>query len=259
MKNFLNMLEIDSSNKNKKEVPKYKVLFQDDNIVVFDKSSGIAVIPERYDIGNSLKELAEFEIGKLLTVHRIDKETSGIVLFAKNAESHRNLNIQFEKRECEKIYIAVLEGELPEDEMKIDIPIGTDPSDPTIMRPSARGKECVTIFKVINRFKGYTLVSANLLTGRQHQIRVHARAIGFPLLVDSIYGNRSNFLLSTLKRGFRTGKYSEESPIISRLTLHAQKLSINHPITNERITFESELPRDLKALIQQLSKLRRIN
>mgnify|MGYP003380022421 CR=1 FL=1 len=76
------MLEIDSSNKNKKEVPKYKVLFQDDNIVVFDKSSGIAVIPERYDIGNSLKELAEFEIGKLLTVHRIDKETSGIVLLS---------------------------------------------------------------------------------------------------------------------------------------------------------------------------------
>ncbi len=238
-----------------KERRKFAVLYEDDRVVVFDKASGIATIPERFQKGVSLKELAEEKMGRLWTVHRIDKETSGVVIFGRDAEAHKSLNDQFEARETRKIYAAVIEGEMVDPEMTIDIPLMVDPGQPGRMKASARGKESVTCLRVRERFRGFTYVEAEPKTGRQHQIRVHCKAVGLPLAVDSMYGNRDKLLLSALKRKFRDyGR--DEQPLIDRLTLHAEELTVRHPGTGEHVTFRSELPRDLRALLTQLRKAR---
>lgn len=239
----------------RKERAKYHILYQDDRIVAFDKASGVATIPERFVRGVSLKEIAEEKLGRIWTVHRIDKETSGVVVFGRDASAHKSLNDQFEARRTTKIYAAILEGEMLGDEMPIDIPLISDPSNPGRMKPSARGKESTTILRLRERFRGFTYVEAQPLTGRQHQIRVHCKAVGLPLAVDAFYGNHTSLLLSDLKKKFRDyGR--EERPLIDRLTLHAESLTVFHPGTGEPITFHAELPRDMRALLSQLRKNR---
>jgi RluA family pseudouridine synthase len=237
-----------------KERPKYTVLYQDERIIAFDKASGIASIRERFQIGVSLKEIAEEKLGRLWTVHRIDKDTSGVILFARDAEAHKSLNDQFERHEPTKIYAAVLEGEMPQDEMAIDIPLLSDPAHPGRVRPSARGKESLTYLRLREKYRGFSYVEAEPKTGRQHQIRVHCKAVGLPLAVDPFYGNRSELLLSSFKRKYRDYD-REEKPLISRLTLHAERLTVIHPGTGEPITFEAPLPKDLNALLTQLRKV----
>ncbi len=240
-----------------KERPSYQVVYEDESIIVFDKASGVATIPERYREGVSLKEIAEEKFGRLWTVHRIDKATSGVVLFARDAESHKALNDQFEHREVTKIYAAFLEGEIPQDEIRIDIPISVDPADKSRMRPSARGKASITVLQLRERFRGFTYVEARPETGRQHQIRVHCTAVGLPLLVDPVYGNHSEFMLSSIKKKFRDYGRTEH-PLVDRLTLHAESLRVVHPGTGSPITFTAELPKDLHALLTQMRKLRSI-
>jgi 23S rRNA pseudouridine955/2504/2580 synthase/23S rRNA pseudouridine1911/1915/1917 synthase len=237
-----------------KDRPKFSIIYQDDRMIAFDKASGVATIPERFIVGVSLKELAEEKLGRLWTVHRIDKDTSGVVIFGRDAEAHKSLNDQFEARTTTKIYAAVLEGEMVDDEMSIDIPLASDPAHPGRMKPNARGKESLTVLRVRERFKGFTYAEAQPMTGRQHQIRVHCRAVGLPLAVDPLYGNRTELLLSSFKRKFKDyGR--EEKPLIDRLTLHAEQLTVVHPGTGQPITFRAELPKDMKALLTQLRKM----
>lgn len=240
-----------------KERKKFAVLFQDEHLIAFDKASGVATIRERFEVGTSLKEIAEQRHGRLWTVHRIDKDTSGVVLFARNAETHKALNDQFEQRTAIKQYAAILEGEMMEEEMTIDIPIVTDPAHPGRMKPSAIGKPSLTALKLRERFRGFTFAEARPHTGRQHQIRVHCRAVGYPLAVDPMYGNQEKILLSTLKRKFKDYGRPEQ-PLIDRLTLHAEQLTVTHPATGQPITFHAELPRDLRALLTQLRKVRKV-
>lgn len=237
--------------------PKFTIIHEDDRIVVFDKSSGVSSIRERFIPGISLKEMAEEKLGRLWTVHRIDKDTSGVIVFARDAEAHKSLNDQFERHEPVKIYAAVLEGEMPQEEMRIDIPLMVDPAHPGRMRPSARGKESTTILRLRERFHGFSYVEAQPLTGRQHQIRVHCKAVGLPLAVDPFYGNRSELLLSTFKRKYRDYGH-EEKPLIARLTLHAEQLTVVHPGTGEPVTFQAKLPKDMNALLNQLRKVAKV-
>lgn len=237
-----------------KDRPKFSILYEDDRIVAFDKGSGISSIRERFVVGISLKEIAEEKLGRLWTVHRIDKDTSGVIVFARDAVAHKALNDQFEHHETVKRYAAVLEGEMPQEEMKIDIPLMSDPAHPGRVRPSARGKDSVTMLHLRERFRGFSYVEARPLTGRQHQIRVHCKAVGLPLAVDPFYGNRSELLLSSFKRKYRNYGH-EEKPLIARLTLHAESLTLVHPGTGETITFESPLPKDMNALLNQLRKV----
>ncbi|MCC7438319.1 MAG: RluA family pseudouridine synthase [Armatimonadetes bacterium] len=238
-----------------KERKKFAVLFQDEHLIAFDKASGIATIRERFEVGTSLKEIAEQRHGRLWTVHRIDKDTSGVVLFARDAETHKALNDQFEQRTTIKQYAAMLEGEMLEEEMTIDIPIVTDPAHPGRMKPSAIGKPSLTVLKLRERFRGFTFAEAQPHTGRQHQIRVHCRAVGFPLAVDPMYGNQEKILLSTLKRKFKDYGRPEQ-PLIDRLTLHAERLTVTHPATGQPLTLHADLPRDMRALLTQLRKVR---
>ena len=239
----------------KKKRSLYSPLYEDETILVFNKMAGIATIPERHDDRESLRALASVEFGRLWTVHRIDKDTSGVVLFARNSEAHRQLNEQFRERTTEKKYLAVVEGMMAEEEMTIDIPLATDSGRSGRIRPSANGKESVTILRRRELFQGFTLIEAQPLTGRQHQIRVHCRAVGLPLLVDNLYGERDAFNLSSIKRKYRDyGR--DERPLIERQTLHAASLTINHPEKKTPVTFEAELPKDFRALLTQLRKVR---
>ena len=237
-----------------RERPKFTVLHEDERIIVFDKASGVATIRERYVIGVSLKEIAEERFGRLWTVHRIDKDTSGVVVFARDAEAHKLLNDQFERHEPIKVYAAVIEGELAEDEVTVDIPLAPDSSRPGMMRPSARGKESTTILRVRERYRGFTYVEARPTTGRTHQIRVHCKAIGHPLVVDPLYGNRQELLLSSFKRKFRSYD-REERPLIARLTLHAESITVKHPANGHPAMFVADLPKDMHALLTQLRKV----
>ncbi len=241
----------------KKKRPSYSVIHEDERVIVVDKVSGIATIPERYEGAVSLKELLDEQYGKVWTVHRIDKDTSGVVVFAKDADAHRMLNQQFQDRETIKKYAVFLEGEMQQEEITIDIPLVTDTRQAGRMRPSAKGKESLTVLRIRELFRGFTYAEAQPKTGRQHQIRVHCKAIGLPLLVDPLYGNHEQFLLSSIKKKYRDyGK--EERPLVDRLTLHAEELTVKHPGTGESVTYSAPLPKDLNALLTQLQKLRKV-
>lgn len=233
----------------------YSVLYEDETLLVFDKAPGIATIPERHDDRDSLRALASKEFGRVWTVHRIDKETSGVVLFARTADAHRKLNEQFRERTTKKNYLVIVEGMMEEEEMEVDIPLATDPGRSGRIRPSAGGKEAITILKRRELFNGFTLIEAQPLTGRQHQIRVHCKAVGLPLLVDSLYGERDAFYLSSIKKKYRSyGR--EEQPLIDRQTLHAASLTVEHPATGKPVTFEATPPKDFRAVVTQLGKVR---
>lgn len=212
-------------------------------------------MPERFDrSGASLRSLFEEQYGRIFTVHRLDKQTSGAILFAKTETAHARLNEQFAKRRVEKTYRAVVSGVFQYDEIEVDIPIMPDPSRKGLMAPSARGKECLTIIKAIEKYRRASLLECRPITGRQHQIRVHLLALGSPLLVDAQYANNSEFMLSSIKRRYNTKKNEVERPIISRMSLHSYSLRFEHPSTGETVQAFAEYPKDFRALVQTLKK-----
>ena len=234
---------------------RFKIIYEDENIVVINKPAGLLTVEDRYD--KSLPDLTGLLHNKyenVMTVHRLDKDTSGVILFAKDAETHRKLNEQFQERKPEKIYHAVVDGIFPENEMDIDIPLMPNPGNKPGMIPSARGKKSLTKVTVLERFKNATLLECKLVTGRHHQLRAHVSAVGHSLLVDPLYGKSKGFYLSSVKRHYNLGRDKEERPIISRITMHSRKLTVYHPGKNEDMTFEAEYPKDFAVLLKQLRK-----
>jgi 23S rRNA pseudouridine1911/1915/1917 synthase len=234
---------------------KINILYQDESIIAIDKQAGMLTIPDRYrkDIPN-LKRILTEKFGEIFIVHRLDKDTSGVLVFAKNADSHRNLNLQFQDNLPKRIYHVLVSGIFRKDELEIDIPIIPDPTNPSLSIPSARGKDSKTIVTVLERFKNTTLLQCELVTGRHHQIRVHCGAVGHPLLVDEIYGANDKFFLSSIKRKYHKGRNQEEKPIIQRVSMHSYQLGIIHPTRNEEINFQAEYPKDFKASLTLLRK-----
>lgn len=233
----------------------YDIIYEDDHLIAVNKPANVLTIPDRFDKEiPSLKSELDKRFGNVFVVHRLDKETSGIVLFAKDENTHRDLNTQFQNQEPERLYHALVEGVFPDEPLEVDIPLMADPSKKGRTIASARGKASLTKFKLAEEFSRTSLVLCKLITGRHHQIRVHLQNIGYPLLVDSFYGNRSNFYVSEFKRNYNVKKGTEETPLISRNTLHAFSISVNHPHTNKEVTFEAPYPKDFKALKQILSK-----
>lgn len=191
----------------------------------------------------------------IFTVHRLDKETSGVIVFAKTAEAHRHLSLQFEARQVSKIYWALVDGNIHKNEGEINKPIANNMRDAGRMIIAKRGKPSLTLYQVVERFKYHTLVAADIKTGRTHQVRVHMESIGYPLAVDELYGRKKAFFLSEIKhKKYRLGKEKEERPLMSRSTLHARQLTFKHPTTEEAMTFEATLPKDFKAVLNQLRK-----
>ena len=230
------------------------VIYEDDQLLIADKPSGLTVIPERFNTTKPcLQSILQEKYGKLWVVHRIDRETTGLVCFARNEEAHKNLSKQFETREVRKFYKVIVSGRLEGTEGEIDSPIMERPHKLGTMMVHPKGKEALTLFSLEEQFRSCALLNVEIKTGRTHQIRVHFAAVGHPLLVDSIYGQHSSFLLSSIKKKYKQSD-PEEKPIISRLTLHAFELELNHPVTGERMKFTSPLPHDMEALLKVLRK-----
>ncbi len=234
----------------------HEIIFEDDEILVLDKPAGLLVLPDRYDptIPN-LFDLLNNQYGRVFVIHRIDKGTSGLIVFAKTEESHRFLNHQFESRLIEKAYVAICVGETEQEAGKIDLPISESQGKKRKMQIDPKnGKEATTPYVVTDHFVGYTVVEAKPETGRTHQIRVHLSAIHLPILGDSLYGGGDAFYLSAIKSGYRPKE--EEKPLLKRTALHAGKISFIHPKSGERVTFESEFPKDMKIVLNYLRKFR---
>lgn len=231
------------------------ILYEDDDIVAINKQAGILTIPDRFraELPN-LRDILKEKYGEIFVVHRLDKETTGVILFAKNAEAHRHLSLQFEHNTIEKIYHTVVGGVFDKENLDIDIPLAPDPRRKGLMKPNALGKESLTHVEVVERFKIATLLACTPKTGRQHQIRVHLSAIGYPLLVDADYGKQKEFKLSTIKRRYNLAKDTDEKPIISTTTLHAQQIRFIHPTTEKKMMVTAEYPKSFAALLQVLRK-----
>ena len=234
-----------------------EILFEDGDYVCINKTAGLLTLPDRFDpaIPNLYHILGE-RYGEIFVVHRIDKQTSGVIAFAKNADAHKALNAQFENHRIQKKYVVLVQGILKEADGSINLPIGENSGKAGTMKiDTVHGKESVTKYKVIERFVSFTLVEAEPLSGRTHQIRVHFKAIGHPLAVDEIYGNTEGIKLSSLKKNYKLKPGSIEKPLISRLTLHARSLRFFHFRSQNELTIEAPLPKDFESVIKQLRTL----
>ena len=230
------------------------ILREDDAIIIINKPTGLLVLPDRFDRTLvNLYELLKETFGTIFIVHRIDRETSGVVLFAKTAEMHAMLNTAFEHRQVEKTYRAIVVGSPNTDSGRIDLPIAENEHGVKKMRIDRKnGKEAITDYKIIEKFNDHALVEAKPHTGRTHQIRVHLSAIGMPILADSLYGNSSWFFLSSVKRNYKSN--GEEKPLLARTALHAFSLLFMNPVTGEKMFVEAPIPKDMETVLKVLKK-----
>lgn len=244
-----------------KQNPDYSVIYNDNDIVVLSKRSGLLIAADRYDAdAPRLDLLAEKEFGRLYAVHRIDKDTSGLVIYAKNAESHKNLSMQFEERKVKKIYHCLVNGHPLWKNLHVDLKLlpDGDARHRTIVNRT-HGKISITDFKLLGNCGPYSWIEAIPHTGRTHQIRAHLQANGLCIVCDPLYsGNQKPVKLSDFKRKYN-GNVEEEKPLLSRLALHAYNLTIFHPVTNEKMTFTAPYPRDLEAVRKQLAKVFKVD
>jgi 23S rRNA pseudouridine1911/1915/1917 synthase len=243
----------------KKQTP-FSIVYEDENIAALNKISGIAVTPDRWDLSRERLDrmAAEFlDGGKLYTVHRLDRDTSGLVIFAKNSETHKTLSAAFEGRMIKKSYIAAVHGRPSWSEMACDLPLVPDGNKLHLtIVDRYRGKKSLTSFRLLGSAGNYSVLEAIPETGRTHQIRVHLAALGHPVVCDEFYGNTKPVLLSAIKRGWR-GDLLEERPLLSRLGLHAAQLFIpeySGGLEPKVLELKAPLPRDMAALIHQMEK-----
>jgi len=212
-----------------------KIIHEDQYLIVVDKPAGLPVLPDGWEKDSEyLVKLLEEEYGKIFIVHRLDKITSGVMVFARDAETHRALNIQFENHDAQKTYHAILERNPKWEEKVAKHPLRANVGHKhRTMVDDRNGKPSETRFRVMKRYQESALVEAKPMTGRTHQIRVHAYALGHPLVEDVLYGARD--------------RYGLQRPM-----LHAQSLSFTHPATNEKVKFSTPHPVDFEEALKIL-------
>ncbi|MGI9138460.1 MAG: RluA family pseudouridine synthase [Sediminibacterium sp.] len=229
------------------------ILFENNDMIVLNKPAGLLSIPDRFGKEPSLKSLLQEKYTTIFTVHRLDQFTSGLILFAKTAESHQLLSTLFEGHNIEKKYLGLVLGRPPLNGT-IDQAIMEHPGKKGQMVTHAKGKSALTSFEVLKYYKRYAWVSFQIHTGRTHQIRIHAQHLGHSIVADELYGDGEKLLLSTIKKkNFKLSKAEdEERPILSRQALHAHRLSFE--LNGNTFQFEAPLPKDLTATLKQLDK-----
>lgn len=213
----------------------FDILHRDDHILVLNKQAGLSVLPEGWDPDAPyLRQMLEDDFGQIWVVHRLDKITSGVMVFALTAEAHRRLNRQFERHEVEKVYQAIVEGLPPWNIRNARHMLRTNVGRKhrTVV-VNKRGKNSETDFKVLKRGQAEALVEAHPKTGRTHQVRVHLSALGFPILGDILYG-------------------ASETDLIARPALHAYSIGFTHPISDERLNFTAHPPADFQEVLKRL-------
>jgi 23S rRNA pseudouridine1911/1915/1917 synthase len=224
------------------------------DIIAVNKPSGLLTIPDRAGKEISLRQLLQQKYDPVFTVHRLDRDTSGIVVFARNEEMHRHISQQFEKRETKKIYNGLVLGTPSQTSGIINEPIAEHPSKRGMMTIYRKGKESITEYEVLENFRFYSWMQFRILTGRTHQIRVHMKFIGHPIVCDDLYGDGKPILMSQLKNNYKLSKSEEEErPLLNRLALHASQLSFKG-INGEEYNLEAPLPKDFRATLNQLKK-----
>lgn len=233
------------------------VIFEDDSIIAINKASGVLTIPDRHDemIPSLYKQLQD-QYGKIFIVHRLDRETSGIILFAKTEEVHKYLSQLFEHRGVEKYYTALVLGSLDDKTGTINEPLLEHPVQKGLMAINKKGKPSVTDYEVLEDFGIYSLLKLRLHTGRTHQIRVHMKHINHSVACDELYGNAKPILLSSFKKKYKLSQHDEaERPLLNRLALHSSGL--NFALPSGDYNLEAPLPKDMHAVLMQLRKNRR--
>ena len=230
------------------------ILFQDDNFIALNKPSGLLTIPDREGKEPSLKTLLQAQFDEVFTVHRLDRDTSGVVVFALNEEMHRHLSQQFESRETRKIYNGLVLGKPVQADGVINEPIAEHPTRKGYMTVWRKGKESITEYAVLDNFRYFSWMQFRILTGRTHQIRVHMKHLGHPIVCDPLYGDGKPVFISQIKRDYKLSQaLDEERPILSRLALHAASLTFKNR-NGEEVNLEAPLPKDLRATLNQLSR-----
>ncbi len=230
------------------------LLRQDEALLVVNKPAGLLTLPDGYDPNlPCLVEMLKTRFNPLWVVHRLDKDTSGVIVFARTAQAHRDLNAQFAGRAVRKSYHALVWGAPPWQSQQIKLalrPNGDRKHRTVIDLPG--GKKSMTDVTVLERYRSCALVEAQPHTGRRHQIRAHLAAQGYPILNDALYGDERPLLLSALKADYRTGR-TAESPLLGRLGLHAWALTFVHP-SGERMQFQAPYPQDFHRAVKNLRK-----
>lgn len=239
----------------------YFIVYSDDSLLAVNKASGLLVAQDRYDVdAPRLDLILNKDFGKLWALHRIDKDTSGLVIYARTSEAHRNISLQFQNRVVKKKYLALVYGRPLWNEKKADAPllVDGDARHRTIVHKQ-QGKKSLTEFVLKGSCASFSWIEARPITGRTHQIRAHLRDLGFSILCDPLYGgNQRPFYLSDIKRSYKGDRF-EEQPLVSRLALHALSLELIHPETNESLFLEAPLAKDMDIARKQCEKLFKFN
>ena len=246
------------------------ILHEDEAIVVVDKPAGMIVHPSKGHWEGTLASALAHHFGQLSgrggptrpgIVHRLDRDTSGVIVVAKNDQVHDALAAQFKARQVAKEYLAIVAGVPDRDRDVIDEPIGDHPTHrekKAIRREDPTARPALTQYEVLERFAGYALLRALPKTGRTHQIRIHLAHVGFPVLCDRLYGGRSQLaeleLIPRERAAEAAAAAKPPEPLLSRQALHAHRLTLTHPTSGEQKTFEAALPVDM---LQTLEALRR--
>jgi 23S rRNA pseudouridine955/2504/2580 synthase/23S rRNA pseudouridine1911/1915/1917 synthase len=231
-----------------------EIILENEHFIVINKPPGLLSIPDREGKEISLKELLQQKYEQIFTVHRLDRETSGIIVFAKDPETHKFLSQAFEERAVEKYYVGIVNGTLPEKQKTIDAPIRESTVKRGLMLIHKNGKPAVTDYEVLEEFGKFSFVQFRIHTGRTHQIRVHMQYVGHPLVCDELYGDGLPVKISSFKRNYKLSKNEEEErPILARTGLHAQRLRFTD-MQGNAYDLTAEMPKDMRALLQQLRK-----
>ena len=230
------------------------IVFENDYFVALNKPAGVLSIPDRMQSEPSLKDRLIEKYGSIFTIHRLDKETSGIIIFAKDEVTHKYFSKQFEERTVEKFYMGLVHGLPSHKTGTIEAPIMEHPVFKGQMVINKNGKPSVTDYEVIESYGKYSLLKFQLHTGRTHQIRIHSKNIGHPIVCDPLYGDGKPVMLSDIKKKFKLSKHDEEErPMLSRVALHSYQLKFKDA-NGKEIDLVAELPKDMRALIQQMKK-----
>ncbi len=235
------------------KVPKFQdlIIFENDDLIVINKPPFISSLDDREGGEINILRMAKHYSADAQVCHRLDKETSGVLIIAKNPASYRHVSMQFEHRKVTKVYHAIINGTHRFDNLLVDLPI-LNMGNKNVSVNRQDGKPAETYFSSLVYFKHYTLTECKPVTGRMHQIRIHLATQKASIAGDDLYGGKSVFL-SELKRGYRLGKDQEELPIMKRFALHAKQVTFKINETDE-MTFEAPYPKDFATLLKLLEK-----
>jgi RluA family pseudouridine synthase len=245
-----------------------ELLLDDPRCVVVAKPAGVPTVPERFrkdvptivDLVHALLLRRDPAAARPLVVHRLDKDTSGALVLAKDADAARDLTTQFEERAVEKSYVALVLGAPQPPEGEVEFRVDPDPRRKGAMALVARGgRDCRSSYETLETFRGVSLVRVRPLTGRTHQVRLTLLHLGTPCAIDPVYGGDAPILLSQYKRDYRVGRGREETPLLDRLSLHAESVAFRRPGAAAgdpaaAVRVEAPLPRDLSTTLRQLRR-----